>query len=584
MTQRRIRYVKNGEDVNAGVVGRPTRDLSSNVDNLSDRLTQAELGEAVIAYDQLLATSCLPGMPVFWNQLTEQFEPALAAALTDPTTQHLVAAPSTFVLGVVKLKAQPHIGDVVLFGKATVDIAPLIPGSGPVVPGTYFLSMTAPGGLTRQRPEIGIPVLTAIAGGAVFVHPAWRDFLESHVHYRFVLAMVPAGEYTPPASGQPVTITSPSALLPGWLPASHASFNGKAPSAAKFGYNIAMDPGHLADVFPPLPPESAVLYLDRGTGTGGGLVGSDLVQVDRYGIWWMSDCAGEIPWPADYDPDAVPPSCPATRPELTLAFASMVFSTDKSVVTRLRIAQGSPLTLVDCHGNPATAGDLELGLDAAFTVATTTATGSLAVKGVTGLQFNVGPIVEGLKAGTNAHLTSTLPATLNDGSVLHQGRVTIDFLPGQGDLEIAPEIVRLGRSQERFYQEWPTFSFPAGRVTDLWLRYSIPPTGLPTSPKLKLRLVLSGTLAGTVPVLSVNCRQLHRPVTNPLPLPAANAAVNLTLESGDPLFSNQAVEVESSLVDVAPGDTVIIKIERSASDGYAGELLALRLGGVVTGG
>ena len=50
-------------------------------------------------------------------------------------------------------------------------------------------------------------------------------------------------------------ITDADDNLAGWLPADHASFNGKAPHGAQFGYNFKQH-SSLANSWPPLPMAS----------------------------------------------------------------------------------------------------------------------------------------------------------------------------------------------------------------------------------------------------------------------------------------------------------------------------------------
>jgi hypothetical protein len=243
---------------------------------------------------------------------------------------------------------------------------------GPVLPGTYYLSAVTPGGLVQQKPPISVAVLRATGAGEVFVMPQFIDFLDRHSHYAIQLHCQPAGTVTPPAFGERHAIAEADASLPGWLPASDPSFNGKAPPDAVFGYNIAKQPG-LVDLWPPLPVVNSRLEWDKGLDDNVGATGvaATLCVLNNDGIWWMSDCYGDAPWPIDYMTgvsDSLSISleaCP--RPlsmAMTLYFTKLDFNTDATAV--LSLQSMDPRINVFCVSTPtipATAGNLGISLN-----------------------------------------------------------------------------------------------------------------------------------------------------------------------------------------------------------------------------
>ena len=114
--------------------------------------------------------------------------------------------------------------------------------------------------LVQQRPPVSVSVLVYTDDGMAIVQPVQRDFLEDHIHYKVRLYAQPAGTNwsSSPASRRrhPPPVDTPDPTLPGWLPADHAIFNGRAPTGAVFGYNLATHP-QLARIFPPIPPIGA---------------------------------------------------------------------------------------------------------------------------------------------------------------------------------------------------------------------------------------------------------------------------------------------------------------------------------------
>jgi hypothetical protein len=289
----------DGEPVDAGTTGRPLRQIEQNVLALRNQLELALLGQVLIARDIDIDPSVQPGQPVYWNAENARAEAALASLEFDTTLQTLVGTAKSQVLGLLMQKTGSTSGDIVLFGWLSLDITNAL-DSQPLQTGRYYLSAQNPGILLSSRASLSVPVLYADGTGNVLVFPQWREWAEDHEHFRISLNCIPAGDHLPPDVGQRHTITNPDTALAGWLPASHAIFGGHAPPGAAFGYNINAHPA-LKRLFPPLPPSACTLIWDKGIdATGGTEVPITLAVVDRYGIWWLSNCYGDVPWPADF--------------------------------------------------------------------------------------------------------------------------------------------------------------------------------------------------------------------------------------------------------------------------------------------
>lgn len=522
-----VRLVRNGESVSAAVANRPTATLADRTDYLRQRLDDVDLAEGLRARDVALAEDTFVGAAVYFNTDRLQFENALAESATEADTGAPVRAARAVVLGVVVAKASTTLGDVLLLGRhSPLDLAAAADTAAPE-PGLYYLSADREGGLTLTRPAVPTPVLF-YDGTGVYVFPATRDFGEDHVHYAFDLTCRPAGDVTPPADGDRHVITAPDTGLPGWLPAGHAVFNGLAPSRAAFGYNLSAH-GELARAWPPVPLEAASLFLDRGQGhRGGGLVplgDTGLAVLDANGLWWMSDCYDDVPWPTDLDTGvAAGPSSSSALPEcprdeqmrLRLCFGAMLFATDRSQVTSLTLAGDGGLSLTDPDGNAASRGPLTLRLDAA--------------------------------------LLALLP---------------VDLLIRDGVEQVA-------------YANTLYESFPSGTAATLTGKLRVPTTGLPGSPRVRLRLTLLAAATGQLPDLSLTYRVLGDGGATPASYPAAD--VDLALELGQSVLAGQYLVVTSDPIAVAAGDLLTFQLARSGSDGYIGGLGVLDLCAVLEGG
>jgi hypothetical protein len=601
-----LRLLSTGSPVRAGTVNQPLRTLDQNVKYIWDVLQAAAVGSTVYARRQTVDETVKKGMAVYLDAATQKFAAALAVAEADEANGVVTTAPSAQVWGVVADKINATLADILLFGVDTIDLTDAVT-DGPPGAGVYYLSGWSPGKLTRQKPPVSVAVLRRTPDGRVFVQPQFVDFLDRHTHYKFKLTCEPAGTASPPTAGARHTLTDPDDLLPGWLPADHPSFDGKAPAGAVYGYNLAAHPG-LKNVWPPVPVGNAHLEWNKALSTDVGFTGvplgtGGLAVLDRNGIWWMSDCYGDVPWPLDFDSavstsysDSVGSECPRhTEMELTLYFTKVNFATDSAVV--LSLHSGDARLKVHCYGdpdNPASTGHLQLDLDLNLVV-TDGQDGYLALKefDADSATFKRGPVAEGVYAlSDNVNLSGSATATRTIDSVertVHQGLVAISVDPADTK-ELDVQLVRLDGAEEAYYGTPPVMylEFVAGDEREYRGQVHVPFDLAIATPQLKLRFEVLGRAAGTLPQLEFTGRIVPRPadgLDTPLDLPDDAEEFSITCDTAAVLAdTNQYVEAESEPFDVAPGDTVYFTVRRAASDGYAGAVGVLRQAGVVVSG
>jgi hypothetical protein len=607
-----VKHVKPGEAVEAGVVARPDRTLEERTDYLRERLDAAELGRALFDSAATVASDVQPGQPVYWNYTTKRYEKALAAVSTDQTTGTLAVQPSADCVGLCYRKTAETLGDIVLRG--IVDLPGLPNAIGSVVaPGRYYLSAVEPGKLVQQQP--GVSVYVCYVQGPkdncsdvprVVVMPHVRDLIDDHTHYRFNLVCQPAGTNTvATVAGQQIhAITDPDSTLQGWLPADHEIFAGKAPEGAVFGYNLSRDAA-LSRVWPPLPVQSVAMLWDKGIDLVGAaeipLGRAGLAICDTNGIWWMSNCYGDAPWPADLSSEIVEvggedvAECPRLEMmRVIVVFLRMLIGNDRRVVTKLAPAIGSPVKVTNCDGTPATTGDLQLDLN--LQISPNAVAGGQVLKGVTGGNtLTAGWVAEGVIAHDQTQLTVTsshtrtlnttekellgLPA--NDEVTAHQGLVSLNFDNQFAEREILPQIIRLSDTVERLYLDIPYLGFPAGQASLMRIRLNVPDANLGTSLQMKIRVRYfgRGTSAQTIPALYMTYRRLPRPAAGGTTL--ATADTNLTFDSVVALNADTAIERDSDNFAVAEGDTVLVTIGRTTGDAYP-EVGVLRIAGIIS--
>lgn len=617
-----IRHVAPGEPVKASIVGRPDRALEERTSYLKDRLDAAELGRALFDTDATISPDVVEGMPVFWNFQTQRYEKALAAVENDEVTQTLVTQASSDCIGILYSKKSNTLGDVVLRGIVRMPaIANAVDGT--VNPGRYYLSTIEPGKLTQQKPPVTVSV--CYVQGAkdncaddpwVVVMPQMRDFLDDHIHYRFELETTAAG--TVVYENGKYTITEPDAEAKGWLPADHAVFNGKAPAGALFGYNFKADLA-ISRVWPPVPIMAVAMLWDKGVDLVGANeipLGRDgLAICDLNGIWWMSDCTDDVPWVRDLTATSSSSSttssstnaeCPREeRMRVIVVYLRMLFGNDRSVVTSLQPAPGSPITVVNCDGLPAKTGDLELDLDLNLAVMPPDVPGARVLKRVEdGYKIRPGWVTEGIVSGSPAIVIDSVKddpnyvreLTIAEKTALglpsgetvtaHQGLVKITFDDALAEREIAPQIIRLSDVVERLYLDIPYLGFPAGQDSLIRVRFPVVSSGLGTSLQMRVRAQLFGRVAGTLPELIATYRILSRPESGEIALPQEDVTPALVFASDVAVAKDSAVEVNSAAFTVNQGDTVLVTLRRPLiagnPDAFLGEVGLLRLSGIIT--
>ena len=631
-----IKHVTPGEPVQAGVVNRPDRTLEERTEYLKDRLDASAVGQAIFDHNATIATDVLPGHPVFWNYTSHRYEKALAAIEVDQTTSMFVVLPSSDCVGMCLRKRSATLGDIVLHGIVDMpDLANAI--AAPITPGRYYLSAVEPGKLTKQRPAITVSVChvqgpkdTCSDVPRVVVMPATRDFLEEHIHYRFDLYARPASDTTTlVAPGGIHIVEDANVALQGWLPASDPSFNGKAPAGAVFGYNMTTHTA-LANVWPPLPVQSVAMLWDKGIARVGAteipLGSNGLAVCDVNGIWWMSNCYGDAPWPATYDSsvvvestNAVPPECPREEAmRVVVVYLRMLIGNDRSMVTSLKPGVDSPVVITNCDGIPATidhpmTGDLDLNLNLQLEAGESV--GGQAIKAIVhnGRRLKKGWIAEGAfttsqrltirgsrtgenprRAVNNAELALLgLPpnplAPLPPTYLLEQGVLQIDYTDDDVDREIAPQIIRLSDTVERLYMDIPYIGLPTGQESLLRVRLNVPSTiAGPLHMRVRVQLFSRGgtqTVEALVAPLYMTYRLLPMPATltgrQALITTETDSDVGFWPSAGLELPIDTVAQVESEPFVVAVGDTVLVTIGRTAEFHTLAEVGVLRITGLV---
>ena len=468
------------------------------------------------------------------------------------------------------------------------------------------------GKLVRQRPATSVhvcyvqgPKNNCADVPHVVVMPHVKDFNDEHTHYRCELVCRHAGVNTIVSEdGEDVHyVTDPDPTLSGWLPADHAVFSGRAPAGAVFGYNFAGDLS-LSRVWPPLPLQSVGLLWDKGAELTGatevplGPAGAAICDVN--GIWWMSRCFGDVPWPANYtdepeDEEGTPAACPrAETMRLAIVFIRMLGGNDRRLVTSLAPQTDSPIQVLNCDDLPATTGDLKLGLE--LQTAVGEAFCGQAFKEIANYhQLKAGWLTEGIVVHSQPQISVTgtrtrlltdvekdfLVLPVEEEVTAYQGLVSLTLENEFVDRELLPQIIRLSDTVERLYNDIPYLGFPPGQASLLRLRFNVPEQylGADISMKISVQLFGQGGPGQTLPSFYMTYRRIPRPTTTGTALPLGDS--DLLFDSAATINPYTLIGRESAAFSVVAGDTVLVTIGRAAGDAYPGEVGILRVAGVL---
>lgn len=590
-----VRPPQNGEPVNATVAGRSIEFLRQNDQFLKDLIDNLLRPSGVYLYEQTLDSATVVGTPVYWDADATKFKPAKLALEWQPTSGTVQFAETSKVVGIVASKDSSTLGTILVGGYCELSGLDTICGEATL--GDYAPSMTTAGKLELVT-HVGKPVvLRRVTSTGFFFYPMSKAFEVAHTHAVFNLTCAPAGTYTPPAENDPHEISVADDSLPGWLPADHASFDGNAPAGAKFGYNLAVDES-LSAWWPPASLETNVLIWNKGVEVdrlGQAIPQGEfgLVILDANGIWWMSDCYGDVPWPIDWqtgDSESDDGVCPReTHMSLQLHSTGFAIDTDPSFVSSLRSID-SRLKLY-CRGTTteATTGHLDLDLEGLILQADTADEGSLVFKEYDGTTLKRGHVVSGLwTSDPKVTLAGTETYTDDDDNEVHQGSVEISVAES-ATTELGPSVVKhAGTTLEAepvVYIGMP--NGPSGDEISYVVSSFEVPTTFSGTKSFRYRIRIIGREAGTLPQLTATYRIGPRPTDGlTTPISAVGAWASMTIVTVATLVaSNQAVEAVSSAITVSPGDVVYVKLLRDAGavgDSYGAELGIMQQVGLVT--
>lgn len=548
--------IRNGEGVSAEVTNRPITELGQRTDYLKALLDMLSLGRAIFDIDMAMSPSVLEGQAVYWDSANQEYAQALAQLSYNAEGVYGGNADSAYVVGICASKSAQTRGTVLFSGSAEgIDFSNAIEGGGALGSGPYFLSATEPGKMTRNRPAVGIYVMFGQGVSGAIVAPSPREVLEDHIHYRLPLTY---GNIVDGSGGV------------GWTDVFNVSL---APVGARFRYMVEEDPP-VYSLFPFYPPSSVYFEID-------GIGANEKVIIDLNGIWWVD---------TGHEPDEYG--------NLVVYYAKAALSTSNMLVRTLQAwTMDSPLKVVNCRGEAATAGDLYLQLNLQFQQTTENTPGWLVFKELTtSQQFKRGPVVQRVRS-TSQEISITINGT--NGYDWGDGFLSGDLLltynsPTSVSRSLDPTLTELYGALQEDYQGIPYVSLPPQSFqSGVSFRFDVPKIGLGGDFNLVFNTWVYSSVAGTFAtplavsftiIRNVATTELTKTLVAPNVITITGKTLTLYVPLGNTMSANGYCVGTCSDLDgnvIQPGDQIHVKILRNDNT-YAGTIGIMKAWGEIT--
>ena len=522
--------------VSAADTNRPLAQLVRRTQYLYEALTTAANGELLLVRNVSVAGPLPAGTPVWFDASDSRWKAGQAVVDVATGNDFGFAAPQSEVRGVVLVQHSPTTGDVALYGRVNgshwgIDWEDVTDDES-ATPGRYYLSVDE-GKITRSRNVLSVEIGTVDGGGDLVFTPNITGSLRSHLHLKFELEAVLAGDLD----------------TPGWAAAADFVAAGITPPVgAVYGYVLGQNPD-LAAKFPPQPIDN---YFLAYNGVG---VHKDAVVVNDDGIWWMNSTNT----PANmgthlYNTDEAVEY---------FEFWMTQLNTGSKLVTTLQTkddANSLPIRIENLAEVLSTSGDLRIFLEQALKViplGTQSVADGYALKNVTGVSGVRGPVVDRVIAGPGVSVTGT-EGTQSDG--VHG---TVQIASESAMLTLTkgvPVLAALDNAREDFYnQHLPVINLPTGRRSGVTFKVVVPDF-LNGNWNLQLRfgVVSAGGISSSVEVDSL----IVRP-GSPVPAsPTAEDAVTVVAPANE-LTLHETVAIGP----VTAADIVLVTLKRDTPPG-----------------
>lgn len=550
MTKQNITYININDPVSATVANKPLSQLNRKTDRLQDQFEATAAGNTLIYRDIPCLETVQVGMPVYWDGEAQLCKPAYVTAELNETTNEYQTGKPADCIGLVYKKSSAYSADLLISGLVDFpELSNYLDGG----TGRFYLG-TTPGSLSLTPNVQAFPLGVALGtlgpcdtAYRVYLNPCYTNNVLAHQHYSVDLK---AGNW------DQVMVEDEN-----------------APNNATYIYNIEQDE-ELSKLWPPIPIGAVSATIDWAETYDGGREQTinketSLISVNEYGIYWMGSTD-----PSTYYVNS--------KFRITIHFSKVQYSNRNSFVTSLQPDTNQPFKFVNCKGQEASSGELY----AQFTlnqdiIESTDYNGKTLQEFTEDWKSKMVSTVNGLSVGGNAVATSTGTSFTHDGVEYKTGAIKLDISPYAPNTELAPQIIKVGAAQEREIYGVTYLGLPAGRASSLKLKFEVPANYSAGSISFKLRMQCIAAIEGTYASATVKYYKVAR-ATTPQDLEnLEQGEQTIACNFAQTVTPHTMFEVESSVITVNAGDTVIVVISRSGESSYNADLAIARIQGIM---
>lgn len=564
------------QDFSAEDVTTRLQALQDNIRFIAAVIQTAREGSALIGFNADLSGDLPVGTPVYFDSTTGTFKPS-KLQLVNVSGRYL-AGPTSECWGAVYKKCGPNKAHLLLDGIAAINMSATTGQANPT--GKWYLS-TDEGEYTSTPGRILVcPVFLGMGNGKILFRPWFADNFPRFFPQTIELTSTVAGVSV--VSGPTTAIQSANNAVVGWLPASNSIFTGSKPAGALFGYNWKQDP-NLSAIWPPVYPTEAELVIDAGgnLSQGGHVIPGDSARciIDGNGIWWMSNCTGQLPW--DFAPAGAAGQtvCPKSLPRKIWLKASFGPSDLANLTAVNSLKSRTPWIQVYSRDSTqvASTGHLDVMVDESQLVdAAANNQSALAIKVFEDGKFKAGPVVTSIKSNS-ASLQITGGSLLEGGA--RSGALTMQ-LTSSKDFDLLPLEIKLDNAKTEHYNDTIAIGLRNGTIGSFTVEFHVP-VAVTANTQARFRFWFLAPTTMTLPAgLELELARMAAPGTSPGTLPTFTA-IDLDYPDGDTLQVNTYIQAESEPIAVTGGDTLYIRLKRDGTtDGVAADLHVLKIFGV----
>lgn len=493
--------ISEGAPLTASTFNTSFQNIGDQIDTLKGSIRDVQTKSATVLSGITLESSDISiGDVVYFSNEDHKFHKALCATHTTIAGMR-VSNDSMQVAGIVSSK-NGTLGSITVDGyyEGPLSIENVDSRTESELINIYYLSSATPGyicpAVTKTTtdenivttPEpISIPICTVTSvtmdnnssGTTTYtaiVKPQWFSFAERHKHYKWDLVAAPTSDFTAGAAIWYSAQESSHPACEGWV-----IEQGTINSTEYYAYyNIAAS--SFSDYWPPVPLNGALLMWRVNPSSTANMspsvtvIPSDFYLMTAEGIYWLNQDYAPFNTSCSYSySDDV---LTVTKDNVTqdindyesLYWTSPIYNENNTIVES--ITAQSPITIKNENGDNVSSGDVIIGLDYGLTTATSSDTGTTAIKTINDDgTLNAGPVLTGIQSASS---NLVLSGNTISGTQYKYGLVTASLKTSTSNQEVGIDTVHLQNAKESILNGNISLVLPSAVTSSISGRVTVP--------------------------------------------------------------------------------------------------------------